>query len=67
MTVNDGTLTNNSTTDAFFITLNKQIRNTSTSRLGKVVAEMQLIEALSYKTEGRGFDSRWYHWDFSLT
>jgi len=27
----------------------------------------QLVEALRYKPEGRGFDSRWCHWDFSLT
>jgi hypothetical protein len=27
----------------------------------------QLVEALPYKPEGRGFDSRWYHWNFSLT
>ena len=27
----------------------------------------QLIEALRYKPEGRGFDSRWCHWNFSLT
>jgi len=27
----------------------------------------QLVEALRYKPEGRGFDSRWGHWDFSLT
>jgi hypothetical protein len=27
----------------------------------------QLIEALLYKPEGRGFDSRWYRWNFSLT
>jgi hypothetical protein len=27
----------------------------------------QLVEALHYKPEGRGFDSRWFHWDFSLT
>jgi len=27
----------------------------------------QLIEALRYKPEGRVFDSRWYHWNFSLT
>ena len=27
----------------------------------------QLIESLRYKPEGRGFDSRWYHWNFSLT
>jgi len=24
-------------------------------------------EALRYKSEGRGFDSRWCHWNFSLT
>jgi hypothetical protein len=27
----------------------------------------QLIEALRYKLEGRGFDSRWGHWDFLST
>ena len=27
----------------------------------------QLFEALRYKPEGRGFDSRWCHWNFSLT
>ena len=30
-------------------------------------AAAQLVEALRYKPEGRGFDSRWCHWDFSLT
>jgi hypothetical protein len=29
---------------------------------GDVVAN-----ALRYKSEGRGFDSRWCHWNFSLT
>jgi hypothetical protein len=24
-------------------------------------------EALRYKPEGRGIDSRWCHWNFSLT
>jgi hypothetical protein len=24
----------------------------------------QLAEALRYKPEGRGFDSRWCHWNF---
>ena len=28
---------------------------------------VQLVEALRYKPEGRGFDSRWYLWYFSLT
>ena len=27
----------------------------------------QLVEALRYKPEVRGFDSRWCHWHFSLT
>jgi hypothetical protein len=26
-----------------------------------------VVEALPYKPEGRGFDSRWCHWIFSLT
>jgi len=26
-----------------------------------------LVEALHYKPEGPGFDSRWCHWNFSLT
>ena len=27
----------------------------------------QLVEALRYKSEGRRFNSRWCHWNFSLT
>jgi len=27
----------------------------------------QLVEALRYMPEGRGFDSQWCHWNFSLT
>ena len=27
----------------------------------------QLVEALRYKSEGRVFESRWCHWNFSLT
>jgi hypothetical protein len=30
-------------------------------------AVAQLVEALCYKPKGRGFDSRWCHWNFSLT
>ena len=30
-------------------------------------AVAQLVEALCYKPEGHGFDSRWCHWNFSLT
>jgi len=29
-------------------------------------AGVQLVEALCYKPEGRGFDPRWCHWDFSM-
>ena len=36
-----------------------------TSRLGDAVA--QLVEELRYKPEGHGFNSRWGHWDFSVT
>jgi len=25
------------------------------------------VEALRYNTEGRGFNSQWCHWNFSLT
>ena len=31
------------------------------------IAMAQLVEALRYKPEGRGFDSRWCHWNFLLT
>jgi hypothetical protein len=33
--------------------------------MGHAVA--QLVEALRYKPERRGFDSRWCLWNFSLT
>ena len=26
----------------------------------------QLVEALRYKSEGRGLDSRWCHWNYFL-
>ena len=26
----------------------------------------QLVEALRYKSESRGFDSRWCHWNFFI-
>jgi hypothetical protein len=32
-----------------------------------VQAVAQLVKALRYKSEGRGFDSRWCYWNFSLT
>jgi len=30
-------------------------------------AVVQFVEALRYKSEGRGFDSLWCHWNFSMT
>jgi len=30
-------------------------------------AVAEFVEALGYTSEGRGFDSRWCHWNFSLT
>ena len=36
-----------------------------TTKWGLVVA--RLVEALRYKPEGRGYESRWCHWNFSLT
>ena len=32
--------------------------------MGHAVA--QLFEALLFKAEGRGLDSRWFHWSFSI-
>jgi hypothetical protein len=34
---------------------------------GGTLLVAQLVEALRYKSEGRGFDSRWCLWNFSLT
>jgi hypothetical protein len=30
-------------------------------------ARWRSVKALRYKPAGRGFDSRWCHWNFSLT
>jgi hypothetical protein len=32
-----------------------------------VYAVAQLVETLHYKSEGSGFNSRWCHWNFSIT
>jgi len=44
---------------ATFRTLITQVRGT--------LLVAQFVEALRYKPEGRGFDSRWCHWNFLLT
>jgi hypothetical protein len=40
--------------------MSQQLFVATYSNLGHAVA--QLVEALRYKPEGRGFDSRWCHW-----
>jgi len=49
----------------------KKIKDISRFHLGRSIllghAVAQLVEALRYKLEGRGFDSQWDHWDFSST
>ena len=35
--------------------------------IGGTLLVAQLVEALIYTPEGRGFDSRWCHWIVSLT
>jgi hypothetical protein len=41
--------------------------NTYSYMFRLVHAVTQVIQALRYKPEGRGFDSRWSNWNFSLT
>jgi len=41
--------------------------NEGTTILRRKHAIAQLVEALCYKSEGRGFYSSWCHWKFSLT
>ena len=38
----------------------------ATKRRSTITVVAHLVEALRYKPEGRGFDSRWGHWNFSL-
>jgi hypothetical protein len=33
---------------------------------GSFVLVTQVVEALHYKQEGRGFDSQWCHWNFDI-
>jgi hypothetical protein len=34
--------------------------------LGGTLLVVQLVKALRYKPEGRGFESRWCNWKYSL-
>ena len=49
----------------FFFTVGHILYKAIRLLLGHAV--VQLDEALRYKPEGRWFDSRWCHWNFSLT
>ena len=54
-------LCNKNQRDALFIVswlANSQLKGTR----GSLV-----VKALRYKPAGRGFDSRWFHWNFSVT
>ena len=42
--------------------LTRNIQSYLTSCRGSLV-----VKALRYKPAGRGFDSRWFHWNFSVT
>ena len=43
----------------------EELKKSTWRYLGHAVT--QLVEALHYKQEGRGLDSRWCQWNFSLT
>jgi hypothetical protein len=67
-TVFEDTITENQTlfhTVVTYVSNQVQKLGMTTASGGHAVA--QLVEALRYKSEGRGFDSRWRHWNFSLT
>ena len=52
----------------YVLLLNPTINsNISLPRHNKGHAVAHLVQALRYKPEGRGFDFRWCHWNFSLT
>ena len=45
----------------------KTRNNIPTFQAIRLYAVVQLVEELRHKPGGRGFDSRWGPWDFSLT
>jgi hypothetical protein len=45
--------------------MKRPVLHTYNSTVEHAVA--QLVEALRYKPEGRGFDNRWCQWNISLT
>jgi len=45
---------------------NRFLSNSTVTCNDRGHAVAQLVEALRYKPEDRGLDSRWCHWNFSL-
>jgi len=43
------------------------ITNIKLNNLGSARIRRLLVEVLRYMPEDRGFESRWFHWKFSLT
>ena len=52
-------LVNNYLSECLFVRI--FVHHSAAGALGDVV-----VKALRYKPEGRGFDSRWCHWNFSV-
>jgi hypothetical protein len=50
---------------SFILRKQKKINSRKQPYRGHAVE--QLVDALRYKPEGRELDSRWCHWNFSLT
>jgi hypothetical protein len=44
----------------------KSVEFVKCKQLNSGHAEAQLVEALRYNSEGRGFDYRWCHWNFFI-
>ena len=57
---NNNNSNNNNAVYSFMLTFKDYL-------LMKGYAVAQLVEALRYKPESPGLDSRWCHWNFSLT
>jgi hypothetical protein len=56
----------NNTSAHLFVFMENQASLVFTSAL-HLLRGGAVVEALRYKPEGREFDSRWCHWNFSLT
>jgi len=42
-------------------------KNTCTFQIERTYTGKCILLSRGYKSEGRGFDSRWCHWNFSFT